>query len=339
MFDLFVCCRSDSGIKMAELADLLAKIADLSPEDRQAVNAASAEPKREPAAVATDTEGIGTAGLGQMRISQYSGDSAKGDVSYEQWRFEVRSMVKEGLYREPVVLQLLRRSLRGTAADILLHMGEGVSVQQVLAKMDRIFGNVLPPEQLLEVFFTARQQEKEKVAAWACRLEDILSKLQSCQEADAPYVPPEVATSNMRAKFYSGLRSATVRMTLRHHFDAGVSYEKLLVAARAAEAEEETEKKTAKVNQATAVDSGIASKMDKMLAGLEALQKRMDAMEKSQQELKSTTQGQKKDFSERTCFKCGQKGHIKYKCPLNLQTPASGGSPQVQGTAAPPKTG
>ena len=86
-------------------------------------------------------------------------------------------MVRDKIYPEAIILQAVRRSLRGTAADILLHLGETVSVDEVLGKFEKVFGNILPPEAILEKFFSAKQIDGERVVTWACRLEDI----QSCK--------------------------------------------------------------------------------------------------------------------------------------------------------------
>ena len=47
----------------------------------------------------------------QARLSQFSGVSGKGDVSYEQWAFEVKGMQKDDFYDEAVIMQSIRRSL------------------------------------------------------------------------------------------------------------------------------------------------------------------------------------------------------------------------------------
>ena len=74
-----------------------------------------------------------------------------------QWRFEVRGLVRDNIYSEPVIVQTLRRSLRGTAADVLLHMGESLKIDEVIDKMDKVFGNILPSEAVLKQFYSAKQ--------------------------------------------------------------------------------------------------------------------------------------------------------------------------------------
>ena len=86
----------------------------------------------------------------------FSGDGQKHDTSYAQWRSEVHSVWRSGLYQEAMVVTSIKRSLRGRAADVLLAMGADVSVEQVLAKFDVRFGDVQPNDKALEHFFSAR---------------------------------------------------------------------------------------------------------------------------------------------------------------------------------------
>ena len=91
------------------------------------------------------------------RLAVFSGDGK--DVSYEHWRFEVRGLQRDAVYSDAIILQAIRRSLRGKAADVILHLGEDVQITQILGKLDQIFGNVLPSENILEKFYIARQSQ------------------------------------------------------------------------------------------------------------------------------------------------------------------------------------
>jgi hypothetical protein len=46
-----------------------------------------------------------------------------------------------------VVIQAVRRSLKGKAADLLLHMGEDISVDRILENFEVVFGEVKTAEQ------------------------------------------------------------------------------------------------------------------------------------------------------------------------------------------------
>ena len=58
----------------------------------------------------------------------------------------MQSILRAGIYEEPMIMTNVRRSLRGRAADALLTMGTEVRVQQVLEKFDVRFGDVCPTD-------------------------------------------------------------------------------------------------------------------------------------------------------------------------------------------------
>lgn len=76
------------------------------------------------------------------RILQFSGDEPpqKGDVSYKEWRFLVQCLVGDPDIKPNLLIQSIRRSLRGTAKNMLIPLGEKATVKQILSKLDVLFG-------------------------------------------------------------------------------------------------------------------------------------------------------------------------------------------------------
>lgn len=327
-----------------EIEELITEIEGLRPEDKARLRTALApaldeEEREEPQPKQQEAAG-GPVHTMPPRLSNFSGGDSKNDVSYQQWAFEVQGLLQGGIYTEALVLQSIRRSVRGTASDVLLNLPRDASVKTVLGKMERIFGNILPPDKLLELFYSAQQRDGESAAVWACRLEDTVTKLRSSETSS---VSQEGAADMLRTKFFSGLRSGTVKNALRHRFDAKATYDDMLVAARVAELEEdkEKEKKGAKVNQATAIETGVGQKLDTILKQLSTMQSRLDNLERNQgkgYQNRGPQEGQqpRKPFSGK-CFRCQQEGHRKFECPLNFKQPATGGSGQAATSPAPPK--
>jgi hypothetical protein len=70
----------------------------------------------------------------------------------------------------------MRRSLKGSASRVLMRLGPNASVEEILYKLDSVYGIVEEKETLLANFYSARQKENEDVSTWACRLEDLLGK-------------------------------------------------------------------------------------------------------------------------------------------------------------------
>ena len=274
------------------------------------------------------------------KLGFFSGEDGKGEISFEQWKYEVRSLQREGL-AESTIQQCIRRSIRGTAASTVHNLGESSSVIDIVDKLDQIFGNVLPPENILETFYSARQLKAETVASWACRLEGIMAQIRKKENLDR-----DTEDSQLRSKFFAGLFKSNVKTAVRHKYDQGASYRDLLVAARVAELEDPTG-----VHVQQSVSTTDSKKFDELMAAMEKLTKRLDKLEHQQEENKGAQKSGNQSQSQQklrpprqqsqpltglpqqqqwgtfngTCYNCGAYGHRRYECPENFYQPASGG--------------
>jgi len=235
------------------------------------------------------------------RISQFSGDNVKGEIDYLHWRHEVRSLILEACpshYLHPAI----RKSLKGTAADVLLNMGVGATEHDILSKFDVIFGNVLSSETLLEDFYSARQQHEEGIAAWACRLETLLAKTSSVN------INQPEKSAMLRTKFWGGLRDERVKNGIRHRYDMGNPFNVLLQSARQIEHETSTNiyRKQPKT-LAQGVENEM-SKMDTLLELVNSIGKIIETIEKNNTK-------HRQDRPPPICFYCGELGHIQRLCP------------------------
>ena len=232
------------------------------------------------------------------RLPVFSGSEAKtGEVSFSLWLYEVHCLQADGL-TDAMILQAIRRSLRGQAADVLLHAGENVSLNKLLEKFEVVFGEVGTSEAVLEAFFSSKQGNKESVAMWGCRLENLLrqAKKKGAIESCA-------SESMLRSKFWSGLVNANIKMALRHFFDMKPSFGELLKRAR--ELEEEF-RSTVQVHQQ--VPDPVMSKLDEILKKMSQMETRIAALEKGAVQ---NDQGK-----PRACFRCGSPEHfICWDCP------------------------
>lgn len=273
------------------------------------------------------------------RISNFSGDFEKGDVPYLQWRNEVGCLMSE---YHPIahILHSIRRSIRGTAAEVLLNIGQGVDPAQILSKFDVIFGPALSSQALLEDFYSARQKENENAVRWACRLESMLNLVR-----DQGIISGDIEAMK-RSKFWSGLKSDHMKNALRHRFDAGENIKGLLTAARAVEHEMQGDDglkvdfqsamrkgsgKSAKVQvQEASVTSTLEQKMDKMMDLFAAFSSRIEKVEKTTERRhnekktkyqqsgttpKTTQTTYKAKEETRDCFYCHEPGHLIADCP------------------------
>jgi hypothetical protein len=244
------------------------------------------------------------------RLSQYSGDGVKGDVSYMQWHHEVSCLLTEG-NSQATIGQAIRRSLKGSAYEVLMNLRPNVSIQEILNKFDIAFGSALSLEYLLEDFYKSRQKQSESVISWSCRVESLLrlAKDRGAISGDS--------TDMIRTKFFSGLRDEKVKGGIRHKFENNAPYDDLLKSARSIEQEyQETNVPITNVLSQTctvdSVDSNLDSKLDKLLSKFDAIEKRLVNVEK--QVNVSPTTSRSADVTVKFCRYCKNDGHLINEC-------------------------
>lgn len=95
-----------------------------------------------------------------IRISFFSGDS-KSDA-YDVWRYEVECLLNES-YKPETISHAIRRSPKGEASRVVMHLGAGASTRSILDKLDSIYGTVAEREDILAEFYSARQEKMKNV--------------------------------------------------------------------------------------------------------------------------------------------------------------------------------
>lgn len=254
------------------------------------------------------------------KIVFFSGDEGK-DASYQQWSNEVRSLVKEG-HPTSNILQGIRRSLKGTAASVLLNLGDDISPESIIRKFDVVFGVASSYETLLEEFYTSRQKTEESIVAWGCRLESMLYNL------DKKFGNlTENSKDMLRTRFWSGLRDDRIKSALRHKFDAGLDFEALLTAARTVVLEYSpapTLSPSAKVFQPKVQvqqTSTLESRLDSLSREMSDLKRlvqqppRVAQTNPSSHPRCSDPDVRRNLVASGSCFYCRQAGHFLADCP------------------------
>ena len=103
------------------------------------------------------------------KISFFSGDEPQGksEVTFREWRFEVQCLFSDPEDTlESTVITAIRRSLRGTAKDLLIPLGERASISAILQKLETFFGDISTNEMIMQEFFNAYQKSGESVTAF-----------------------------------------------------------------------------------------------------------------------------------------------------------------------------
>ena len=114
---------------------------------------------------------------GFPRIATFSGDpGAKGDTSFDLWKYEVQCLLKDKLHSREAVAQAVRKPLRGEAGRIGMRMGTDATVEKLIDKLEGVFGVVEFGETILAQFYSSKQKDGEDVTSWSCRIEDLLDK-------------------------------------------------------------------------------------------------------------------------------------------------------------------
>ena len=168
----------------------------------------------------------------QLRLPTFSGDSSKSEVTYDLWRNEVDCLLTDKTYSESQILQAARKSLRGEAAGINLRMRAEGTIQDLLTRLEAVYGTVELGETLLSQFYSAQQKEEESVATWGCRVEDLLDKARRRGQ-----VTTDAMEEMLRTKFWTGLRPE-LKSSSRHKFDTIKQFDTLRMELRAIEHEQ-----------------------------------------------------------------------------------------------------
>ena len=90
---------------------------------------------------ATNTTTTSTSSTYIPKIATFSGDGTKQDTAYELWKFEMECLVKEQ-YKESVVRQSIRRSLKGDAGKVVMRLGTEAKVAEILENMESVYGTI-----------------------------------------------------------------------------------------------------------------------------------------------------------------------------------------------------
>ena len=84
------------------------------------------------------------------KLSAYSGERAKGEVSFEQWSYELQTLRK--CYSDSALRGGIQHSLRGAAADTVHNMGSNVTLDMII-KITIVYGNVKSFDLLMRDFY------------------------------------------------------------------------------------------------------------------------------------------------------------------------------------------
>ena len=118
----------------------------------------------------------GTLRTNVPKLSAFSGEVAKGEVSFDQWSYEFQTLRKS--YSDLALREGIQHSLRGAAAaDVVHNMGPDVPLGLIIKKFSIIYGNVKSFDLLMRDCYGADQGEDESIPSYATRIEGLLSQI------------------------------------------------------------------------------------------------------------------------------------------------------------------
>lgn len=278
------------------------------------------------------------------RISPFSGDKVTkvGEVAFESWVYEVKCL-RRGGYSEATLAPIVRRSLRGEAAQLTMRLGLDASIEEILKKLEGRYGTVESGASLLQQFYNTKQLANETVAEFGNRLEVSIRKAQ-----ERGGILQAAVDEALRVVFWMGLQNDKVKVAIRHQKDSVPDFDALIRLARIAE-QEDTEHakqtpKEARVSQQAAVEVPSAlDEVERLKAQVAELSRQLQLSrmppvysQPPPGNLLQARSDQRKCYrclnyghiareckNEVTCLRCGKSGHIASRCnePLNQNGP------------------
>ena len=167
------------------------------------------------------------------KISQFSGDDLKGDVSFEHWEYEVETLSR--VNTESAIKEAITKSLKGLGAETLRSLGPFASVAEILISMKAKYGVAASYDSLMRDYYTLVQEENEKVPHFASK---IGMKLSYIRWRFSQRFVGNIKSNVLRDKFIFGLKKG-IRDSIRLRYnDPNIPYCELLSFARETEVEE-----------------------------------------------------------------------------------------------------
>ena len=256
--------------------------------------------------------------LAGMRIPQlpfFSGENQKGDISFEVWKFELNCLIRESVYPESIILQAIRRSLRGKSRDNLLTLGETASSTIILNQLEDIYGICSSNEVLLQEFYLVSQLEKESVAYHSVRIENLLRRATPSRPVDV-----HVRNEMLCARLWNGLRDPLLKNSCRFMFEYEKDFNKLRKYIRSVEQDLcASAAQSSLPLQLLLLIVGLLIKTKSMAQSADKTTKKFDSVLNQMKQLREQLRSMEKKFAEATL----------YSNPVDSSSSQSTPSPQL----------
>ena len=276
------------------------------------------------------------------KLSAFSGEVAKGEVSFDQWSYELQTLRKS--YSDLALREGIQRSLRGAAADVVHNMGPDVPLDLIIKKFSIIYGNVKSFDLMMRDFYRADQGEDESIPSYATRIEGLLSQI---RDKFPDKLPLQEEQRLLKDCLFHGSRKG-IRDSLKYCFaDTSIDYMHFLEECRKSEEEGKAGQARAPVKAKIKAAASPNPNKDDMTRQLKYQQHQIDALVGQVKDLvavvkathtssrgkngsyngkgnpnKGNTQSRgqqgqrgKDTVKQYQCWQCGEVGHLRRECP------------------------
>lgn len=160
------------------------------------------------------------------KINVFTGSGNKSESTYDLWRYDIQCLLRDKSIQKDSIHTAIRRSLRGQAGAVVMRLGPEASIEDILHKMDSIYGNAANTVDILRELYGAEQRSDEDVISWSCRLEDLMSRAR-----DIGAIHPSEVKQRLHDILWSGLRK-DLKDASGHKCDSIKDFDELRVAIR-----------------------------------------------------------------------------------------------------------
>ena len=236
----------------------------------------------------------------------------KGESSYRVWNHSLQAIKVEERLGEIPLKQLIRRSLIGEAAEVLVSLAATADSTAIITELNDLYGVAAAKVDGWSCFHSATQSQGESVAEWKMRL------LRLYDDADPEGRMGDLRDPTLATAFWQGLYNKDLRIATAT--DRKRSFSILFRAVK--ENECLYQGKSAKP-----VKSAMSSNDEELKQLRKEMQQLRLQNDKMREQLNQQHQNQRhpqpygngrpqtRMQREPTCFYCGVKGHIITNCP------------------------